>query len=138
MGVATLYELTIAPPYAAGDQGGSMSDHAQPVETVDPVQARALIEAGAYLLDVRELDEWDAGHAPEAHHIPLGELQERFSDVPVGGTIVCVCRVGGRSARAAAALGAVGYRAINLAGGMVEWNEVGFPVTSDSGPGQVI
>jgi rhodanese-related sulfurtransferase len=115
-----------------------MTQEARSFETVGPVEARELIEAGAYLIDVRELDEWDAGHAPEAHHIPLGELQDRLGEVPVGGAIVCVCHLGGRSGRAAALLGGIGYRAINLAGGMVAWSEADLPVVSDSGPGRVI
>jgi len=115
-----------------------MSQHAQPVEMVGPDEAVTLIAQGAYLIDVRESDEWDAGRAPEAHHIPLGDLMERLSEVPTGLTIVCVCHSGVRSGRAAAALGTVGYRAINLAGGMVGWRDAGLPVVSDAGPGQVL
>lgn len=105
---------------------------------VGPEDAAALISNGAYLLDVREPDEWEAGHAPEAHHIPLGELEARYGEIPADQTIVCVCRGGGRSARAAAALASVGLDTINLAGGMRAWEAAALPVVADSGEGTVI
>ena len=70
-------------------------------EEVEPDEAVVRIANGAFLLDVREQDEWDAGHAPEARHIPLGELEERWGEIPADQEIICVCRGGGRSARAA-------------------------------------
>jgi rhodanese-related sulfurtransferase len=109
-----------------------MSDE-MPVPAVDPLDAAALIEAGAYLLDVREPDEWEAGHAPAAHHIALGELEGRYHELPTDRQIVCVCRGGGRSGRAAGALLAVGIDAINLAGGMRGWAEQELPVVTDDG-----
>jgi rhodanese-related sulfurtransferase len=87
----------------------------------------------AYLLDVREAEEWVAGHAPTAVHIPLGELQQRLSEVPAGDTVYVVCRVGGRSAHAAAWLNHVGRSAVNVGGGMQSWAAAGRPMTSDTG-----
>ena len=49
------------------------------------------------LLDVREQDEWDAGHAPGAHHIPLGQLGTRQAEIPTDREVVAVCRSGRRS-----------------------------------------
>jgi rhodanese-related sulfurtransferase len=115
-----------------------MSEQSDELAEVDPEEAASLIAGGAYLLDVREPDEWEAGHAPDAHHIPLGDLEARYAELPSDQTIVCVCRGGGRSARAAAALSTVGLTTINLAGGMRAWESSGLPVIADGGTGTVI
>jgi rhodanese-related sulfurtransferase len=107
------------------------------VAEIDAAEARALLEDGAFLLDVRELDEWAAGHAPQARHIPLGELESRYTELPDGVTIICVCRSGGRSAHAAAALSTVGYPTLNLTGGMQAWDAADLPVVSATGAGEV-
>jgi rhodanese-related sulfurtransferase len=98
------------------------------------------IDDGVFLLDVREPHEWVAGHAPDAVHVPLGELDARYADVlPSDRSIVAICRVGGRSQRAAAALRQAGFDVANLTGGMVAWAEAGKPVTTDDGgPGTVV
>jgi|ERR1022692_194522 rhodanese-related sulfurtransferase len=87
----------------------------------------------AFLLDVREPDEWEAGHAPGARHIPLGELSERSDEVPRAGTIYVICRSGARSARAAQALTGAGWQALNVDDGMHGWAAAGRPMTTDSG-----
>ncbi|MFJ2028166.1 rhodanese-like domain-containing protein [Streptosporangium sp. NPDC087985] len=91
------------------------------------------VPVGAFLLDVRENDEWRAGHAPTAVHIPLGELQARVDEVPRDAPVYVVCRAGGRSAHAAAWLGNVGWDAINVGGGMQSWESAGRPMVSESG-----
>ncbi|MBK1784435.1 rhodanese-like domain-containing protein [Prauserella cavernicola] len=87
------------------------------------------------LLDVREPDEWAAGHAPEAVHIPLGDLPARageLADLPDDRPVYVVCRSGGRSARAAAWLNAAGLAdAINVAGGMKSWHTEGRAIVGD-------
>jgi len=88
---------------------------------------------GAWLLDVRETDEWTAGYAPGARHIPLGELGARSAEVPQDQTVYVICRSGVRSARAAQALAASGRDAINVAGGMRDWAAAGRPLATDSG-----
>ena len=71
------------------------SDDAQPaVMSTD-------VPAGVYLLDVREDDEWAAGHAPDAVHIPVGALSERAAEIPQDGEVYVICRSGARSAYAA-------------------------------------
>ncbi|GAA3996571.1 rhodanese-like domain-containing protein [Allokutzneria multivorans] len=99
------------------------------VPTVDVTE----LGADVTLLDVREHDEWNAGHAPGALHIPLGELAERLSELPEDGELHVVCRMGGRSARAVAFLNQNGWDAINVAGGMQRWQAVGKPLAADSG-----
>ncbi len=88
---------------------------------------------GAWLLDVREDDEWAAGYAPGARHIPLGELGARSGEVPQDEAVYVICRSGGRSARAAEALAAAGWQAINVAGGMQDWAAAGRAMATDSG-----
>lgn len=99
---------------------------------VDPIGAMALVdESGAILLDVREDDEWTAGHAPGAVHVRLGDLDARAFDTTV--PVVAVCRSGGRSGSAATKLAAEGVTVYNLAGGIKAWQETGRPVIRDDG-----
>ena len=115
----------------------SISEHGVPQLT--PEEAAQRVADGALLLDVREDDEWAAGHAPDAQHLALGRLQEEHGTLPTDRPIVAVCRVGGRSERAAVALRGVGYDVANLAGGMRAWAAAGQPVvTDDGGTGTVI
>jgi rhodanese-related sulfurtransferase len=88
---------------------------------------------GAWLLDVREDDEWTAGYAPGARHIPLGQLGGRTAEIPQDEVVYVICRSGARSARAAQALSAAGWDAINVAGGMQDWAAAGRPMATDSG-----
>ena len=94
---------------------------------------------GRLLLDVREADEWDAGHAPAAVWIPLGELSARADELPATGRIVAICRTGARSLAVAAALIDAGYDAVNLDGGMRAWAAEDYEVVAGDGlPGTVI
>lgn len=99
---------------------------------VPEVDAAALPD-DAVLLDVREPDEWVAGHAPGAVHVPLGELARRVGDLPQGGELHVVCRSGGRSAQATRALNQAGYSAVNVAGGMQAWAAAHKPMASENG-----
>ena len=115
------------------------------VPSVDP----AGVPSGARVLDVREPDEWEAGHIEGALHIPLaalpGRLGELSDDVPNdashGGSdegpdeaaLVVVCRSGNRSGRAVAWLVRNGYDAVNLDGGMGAWAASGRPMVSETG-----
>jgi rhodanese-related sulfurtransferase len=87
----------------------------------------------AWLLDVREDDEWAAGHVPGACHIPLGQLGARTAELPMDDEIYVICRSGMRSARASQALNGAGWRAVNVAGGMQHWAAAGRPMVTDSG-----
>jgi rhodanese-related sulfurtransferase len=93
----------------------------------------------AVLLDVREQDEWDAGHAPGAVHIPLGALPSRLDELPDtdAGTLAVVCRGGGRSSRAVAWLTQQGFDVANLDGGMKAWQGAGKQLVADSGSATV-
>lgn len=85
----------------------------------------------AVVLDVREQHEWDLGHAPNAVHIPLGDLAARVGELPqVDGALPVTCRSGGRSARAVAWLVQQGYDATNVDGGMTAWAGAGKPMVA--------
>ncbi|MEU6641393.1 rhodanese-like domain-containing protein [Saccharomonospora sp. NPDC046836] len=90
---------------------------------------------GYVLLDVREPDEWVAGHAPEAVHISLGDLPARageLAELAADRPVYVICRSGGRSARAAAWLNAAGVvDAVNVAGGMRSWHTEGRAMVGD-------
>ena len=87
---------------------------------------------GLAVLDVREPVEWQYGHIDGAVHIPLGELTGRLDEVPDGQTLV-VCKVGARSARAVGWLVQQGRDAVNLDGGMLDWESAGRPMVSETG-----
>jgi len=87
-----------------------------------------------YLLDVREDDEWAAGHAPGACHLPMMEIPARLDEVPKDGDVVVVCRVGSRSGQVVQYLMAHGWDNVrNLDGGMMSWAAAGRPVVSEDG-----
>ena len=97
------------------------------------------VASDAVVLDVREDDEWAAGHIDGARHIPMGELPARFADVgdlsdkaPTG-ELVVVCRSGNRSARVVDWLARNGVDAVNLAGGLRAWAAAGRPMVSETG-----
>ncbi|MFC4464712.1 rhodanese-like domain-containing protein [Streptomyces xiangluensis] len=98
---------------------------------------------GAFLLDVREDDEWQAGHAAGALHIPISEFVARYGELteaaPQDGRIHVICRSGSRSAQVAMYLVQQGIDAVNVAGGMQIWAATGRPVVDDKGqPGFVL
>lgn len=115
-----------------------MSDD-QTIREITIDEAGPLLASGAVLLDVREDDEWAAGHADEAVHIPMGEVADRLDELPADRTVVCICRMGGRSMSVANLLAGAGYDAVNLGGGMHGWAGSGRPVvTGDGAAGRVV
>ncbi|MDR7323477.1 MULTISPECIES: rhodanese-like domain-containing protein [Catenuloplanes] len=105
-----------------------------------PSVTAADVPDGAYLLDVREQDEWEAGHAPGAHHLPMQEIPVRIEEVPADGDVVVVCRMGGRSAQVVNYLLQNGWDNVrNLTGGMKAWEAASRDmVTDDGNPARVI
>ena len=80
------------------------------------------------LLDVREDDEFKAGHIPGAEWISLGQLSSRLGELPKDKTIVAVCRSGNRSGQATELLRQNGFDAHNMQGGMNSWVQAGLEV----------
>ncbi|HEV2072320.1 MAG TPA: rhodanese-like domain-containing protein [Thermomicrobiales bacterium] len=97
-----------------------------PREISNAEAAKAYEEQGATFVDVREPDEWAEGHMPGALHIPLGDLVRRENEIPHGGKIVTVCRIGVRSLDAVEILRRTGRKDVkSMAGGMIEWTKNG-------------
>ena len=97
--------------------------------------------SGSYplLLDVREDDEWQRGHAADARHIPMGEVPARLNEIDPQATLYVICKGGGRSQKVAQFLAGNGYEPVNVAGGMLAWANAGRPVVTDGpGPAQVV
>lgn len=92
-----------------------------------------------FLLDVREHDEWGAGHVPGSVHIPMRELGSRQGELPTDRTILCVCRSGNRSGMVTRALAEAGYAVENLDGGLQSWESYGHVLEDiDGDQGMVI
>jgi rhodanese-related sulfurtransferase len=98
---------------------------------VSVAEAATLRDAGAFILDVRQPDEWAAGHIEGATLIPLGELSARVAEVPGDRDVVVVCRSGNRSAQGRDVLLGAGLAAVtSMAGGMNDWADAGLPVVT--------
>ncbi|HXW50513.1 MAG TPA: rhodanese-like domain-containing protein [Candidatus Acidoferrales bacterium] len=100
------------------------------IEDYDPKETQSEVAQGAMLIDVREQHEWDAGHLPDAKHIPMGEIPNRLADLPRNHKLIFTCRSGNRS-------GAVkdylvdehGYTDVhNQLGGIIAWQLEGLPI----------
>ena len=98
-----------------------------------PQVAAAQVPDGALVLDVREDEEWQAGHIEGAVHIPLGQLSARYQEVGRDQELYVICRSGNRSNLAAQALAGAGWDARNISDGMQGWAAAGRPMTSQSG-----
>lgn len=85
------------------------------------------------LLDVREDDEWQRGHAPGAQHIPMGDVPARIDEIDIDKPLYVICHAGGRSMRVAQYLQRNGYEPTNVDGGMLAWDGAGRPVVTDGG-----
>lgn len=101
----------------------SASAHGTKLGTIDqmtPGELRA--SQDVTVIDVRQANEWQAGHLPSAVHIPLGHLAERIAEVPADRQVVVHCQSGGRSAIAASLLKRLGLEKVsNLTGGYDAW-----------------
>jgi molybdopterin/thiamine biosynthesis adenylyltransferase/rhodanese-related sulfurtransferase len=101
------------------------------ISEVDPSEVRELIDEGIALLDVRETEEWDAGHLPGATHVPRGYLESRIDGaIPDRDQrVVVYCASGTRSALAAKTLTDLGYGHVeSMTGGITLWKDRGYPV----------
>ena len=93
--------------------------------------AALLRDQGAFILDVREPEEWDEYHIPESTLIPLAQLESRINEIPGDQPIVVVCRSGNRSAVGRDMLLNAGFSQVtSLAGGISTWRSEGYPVES--------
>jgi len=102
--------------------------HSEPALTVD--QLPDPLPEDLVVLDVREPIEWQQAHVSGSLHIPLMDLPARIGEVPADGQVLVVCAVGARSARAVQFLVQHGHDAVNLDGGLVEWQSAGRPLVT--------
>jgi rhodanese-related sulfurtransferase len=86
------------------------------------------------IIDVREPDEWAAGHIGEALHIPMDEVPGRLDELEHDRPVVAVCHSGRRSGEVAKYLGGLGIAAENMPGGMEQWAAEGLPVETTGSP----
>jgi rhodanese-related sulfurtransferase len=103
----------------------------QGADGIDVKQAQSMSKQGALLLDVREPEEFKAGHAPNAKLIPLGQLSSRLPEIAAykDKPIVVMCRSGHRSAMAVSQLRDAGYTQVsNVKGGIRAWENDGLEV----------
>ncbi|MFJ9528623.1 rhodanese-like domain-containing protein [Streptomyces cyaneofuscatus] len=104
-----------------------------PLPSVDVAQ----VPLEGLVLDVRENDEWAAGHVEGALHIPMSDFVARFGELTEaagdGRRVHVMCRVGGRSAQVTQYLVQQGIDAVNIEGGMLAWDGAGRPMVTDDG-----
>jgi rhodanese-related sulfurtransferase len=125
--VATLLVAGCASTGAPSATGGAT--FAALARTVSVAEAAALRDDGAFVLDVREPDEWAAGHIPGATLIPLGLLASRVGELDRDQRIVVVCRSGNRSAEGRDILLGAGFPSVtSVEGGMTDWASAGLPI----------
>lgn len=104
----------------------------------DPIPTVAVdaLPENALLLDVREDEEWSAGHIDGAHHVPMYQVPNHVTHgtaIVPDRPIVVICKMGGRSAQVTAWLNQQGFAAANLDGGMLAWATAGRPMVSEDG-----
>ncbi len=105
------------------------------VPEIDITEAARRHAAGTPVIDVREPDEYVEGHVPGAPLIPLGAVMERVDEFPPTGEVLIICKLGGRSMKAAQYLRGQGIDAVNIAGGTMGWIEAGHAVVTGDEPG---
>ncbi len=100
------------------------------VETLTASEIAELLSHGAEVVDVRDPDEWAAGHIPGARLVPLDELRADVeAALPRHDSIVFVCARGVRSLSAAKLAARFGYTHVyNLDGGTTAWAKAGLPI----------
>jgi rhodanese-related sulfurtransferase len=133
--IITLFSLTFAAVLAAcGNSQKAVEpqsiDLASLPASIDVNLASSLHQREDVLfLDVRELDEYTAGHIPNVTLIPMGEVPSRLSEIPTDTTVIVTCRSGNRSGQVTSFLRENGYANVhNMEGGILAWESAGFDV----------
>ena len=110
-----------------------VADAKKKITEISPTDAAAKSQSGeAVIVDVREKDEWDEEHIPDATHLSRGtielDIEEKVPDL--NAMIICHCGGGGRSALAAESLQKMGYKNVrSMAGGFKAWKAAGLPTS---------
>jgi len=125
MGLATIIILAAAVVLLSGGN----DENTAVASEISVEEAVTLRDDGAFILDVRQPEEWDDFHIPGSTLIPLGELPSRLSEVPEDQEIVVVCRSGNRSQSGRDILTDAGFTQVtSMRGGVSEWRDMGFPI----------
>ncbi|MFZ5911322.1 MAG: rhodanese-like domain-containing protein [Chloroflexota bacterium] len=126
IGILAVVAVLIFLIASAGGQTGSDA----PSASVSVDEAYQMYQDGMFVLDVRTPEEWNEFHAPDTTLIPLDELSARVGELPKDRPILVVCRSGNRSQAGRDILQQAGFEATSMDGGLNEWRERGYPVTS--------
>ncbi|MBM7646497.1 rhodanese-related sulfurtransferase [Scopulibacillus daqui] len=96
---------------------------ADEIQIIQPEQVEKLLtnKEDVCLIDVREDEEVQAGKIPEAIHIRLSEIPERYQELDIDKNYIMICRSGRRSEKAAEFLQDRGFKVKNMVGGMIKW-----------------
>lgn len=98
---------------------------------IDVHEAKRRVSEGSAFVDVREPEEHANVRIPGTALLPLSEVEARWRELPADREVVVHCRSGARSARVTAFLRERGIDAVNVAGGILDWQEAGYPVERD-------
>ncbi|WP_019635214.1 rhodanese-like domain-containing protein [Paenibacillus fonticola] len=92
---------------------------------ISPQELSARLKKGeaVKMLDVREPEEWAAGHIEGAKHIPLGQILERLRELDADEELIVICRSGNRSGLACELLEEKGFNVVNMTGGLLAWED---------------
>ena len=119
-------ELCYAPPFGTGKDAINFAGYVASnllhgaFMQISMSEVRDLVEKDAYILDVREMDEYEAGHINNTRIIPLSQLRDRYEEIPKDVPVYIHCRSGQRSYNAVLALKAKGYTQVfNISGGFL-------------------
>lgn len=111
-----------------GGRGGGENNTSLPRD-ISVSEAYSMYQNGAYVLDVRRVDEWNEYHAPNTTLIPLDDLPSRLNEIPRDRQIVVVCRAGNRSQQGRDILLGAGFQQVtSMTGGLEEWRASGYPI----------
>ena len=110
----------------------SWANSGEDIETVDTWSVHKLKDEkdkSIFLLDVREIGEWEEGYIEGSHHIYVGYLKERINEVPKDKCIVVYCDTGNRASIATSILKMNGYEnVVNVLGSIRAWKAAGYPL----------
>ncbi len=98
--------------------------------TISLDEAATMYTAGAFLLDVRQPEEWNEVHIPNTTLIPLGDLEQRLNELPKDQPIIVICRSGNRSTIGRDILLKAGFNATSVTSGVNKWKAAGYPTTT--------
>lgn len=134
-GCALLSPLLLFPAVAATLEGCALQEAIMQQKPLPPEvsihEAARMRENGAFMLDVREVSEWDEFHIPGSILIPLGQLPQRVDEIPRNRDVVIVCRTGNRSRMGRDILLRSGFgRVTSMQGGVTQWKSQGYQTVS--------